>query len=70
MGQMMLSIYDLRNTTIVSSKSVKAARERIERIFGLLNLEKTQIEEMVLKSSKKFRKLEVLFIRTAQVTEQ
>lgn len=67
---MMLSIYDLRNTTIVSSKSVKAARERIERIFGLLNLEKTQIEEMVLKSSKKFRKLEVLFIRTAQVTEQ
>jgi hypothetical protein len=70
MGQMMLSTYDLRNTTIVSSKSVKAARERIERIFGLLNLEKTRIEEMVLKSSKKFRKLEVLFIRTAQVTEQ
>jgi hypothetical protein len=70
MGQMMLSTYDLRNTTIVSSKSVKAAKERIERIFGLLNLEKTQIEEMVLKSSKKFRKLEVLFIRTAQATEQ
>jgi hypothetical protein len=46
---MILNTQDLRNTTIVSSKSVKAAKARIEKIFGLSNLEKIQIVVMELK---------------------
>jgi hypothetical protein len=35
MVQMMLNTYDLKITTIVSSKSAKAAKERIEKTSGL-----------------------------------
>jgi hypothetical protein len=43
---MILNTLDLRNTTIGNSKSVKAAKERIEKIFGLSNQEKIQIVVM------------------------
>ena len=57
----------MKNTT---SKSSLIAREtRIERIFGLLNLERIPIEELALRSSKKSVGSGIWFTSIAEARE-